>query len=184
MVLSPKEFYKDIDDSDPLDDEIVNDALYSVDDDGYYELDEAQEDKPICVLPKEELLRYADDYYREDTSETQALERYLEKNAKILQPPASLGYVNTARDLVDEYVVAVNMDFGFESMDIDALLRLVDMPDNDRDCKKFLEGLIPLVNDVHNNTRMWVNRGYTPHELSILMGGPKPENLKFFTEPL
>ena len=182
FVEGPKDFYDDVVSSDPLDDEIIHEAVLVVDEEDYYILDEAQKDKPLCVLPKEELLKYAEDFYYEETPEVKALEEYLKKNATIVQPPVSTGCVNTARDLVEEYVLDVHLDIELDSTNIDALLRLVEPPEDEKEEVEFLRKLLPLAMEVHNNTRMWVNRGYTPKELGILMGRPSPEDIRAFAE--
>ena len=121
-IISPGDYYDDVDDLGPLDDEIVNESLFVVDNQDYYQLDEKQIGKPLCVLPKEELLKFADDCYREETPATLALEKFLEENVKISQPPASTGCVNTAKDLVDEYVLGLTIDTDFDSPGINDLL--------------------------------------------------------------
>ena len=182
-IINPNDYYDDINDVGPLDEEIVNESLFAVDEEDYYELDEAQAGKPLCVLPNDELLKFADDFYREDTSETRALEDFLEKNVKILQPPASSGCVNTAKDLVDEYILGLTVETGFDSTGIDDLLRLADLPEDEDEFERLMAKIIPLANEVHNSTRMWANRGYTPNELGMLMGA-KTRDLRFFVEPL
>lgn len=183
-IISPGDYYDDAGDLGPLDDEIVNESLFAVDEEDYYELGEAQMGKPLCVLPKEELLKFADDFYREETPETLVLEKFLEENIKILQPPASTGCVNTAKDLVDEYVLGLTIDTEFDSSGINGLLRLADLPEDEDEYMELMRKIVPLANDVHNSTRMWANRGYTPKELGLLTGGPKPENIRCFVEPL
>lgn len=183
-IINPSDYYDGCDKLGALDQEIVNESLFAVDEEDYYDLCDAQEGKPVCVLPKDELLKYSDDFYREENADTLALEEFLEKNVKILQPPDSLGCTNTAKDMVDDYILGLTIDTSFEDLGIDDLLRLAKMPEDEEECRVVITKLIPLVSAVHNSTRMWANRGYTPTELGLLLGGPKPENLKTFVESL
>ncbi len=167
-ILSPSEFYDDVDDPDPLSEEIVDESLCEVDDDYYYELDEIQQGKPFYIPPKEELLKYADDSYIEETAEFLALKNFLESKAKIIQPKNS-NERNTAYDAVSDYVNFLRYDVDSGELEIEWLLRLVEMPENEEDFDDFLEKITTYATKLHNNTRMWANRGFTPKELCFLM---------------
>ncbi|MBQ3445339.1 hypothetical protein IJG29_01250 [Candidatus Saccharibacteria bacterium] len=78
----------------------------------------------------------------------------------------------------------IHIDTAFDSLYIDILLRLTEPPKSKEEQEKFLKGLLPLATEMHNNTRMWANRGYTPKELVCLTGGVRPENIGFFDEEL
>lgn len=172
-IISPAKYYENLENLTLFDDEIIQDSLYSVDDECYYELDEAQENKPICVLPKDELLKYADESYREETPEALALEKYLEQNVKILQPPSKYNVVNTARDLVNDYILGSAINTGFDNFDLDFLLNFIEIPEDEEERTKLLNDLGLLITEVYNNTRMWANRGYTPKEMAELFGSRK-----------
>ena len=183
-IVSRCEFYDDAPDEDPFDDDIVNEAIVCIDEDDYYSIDEQQMGKPLCVLPKESLLKYADDSYREDTPATEALERYIEEYAEIIQPTRGHHCVNTARDVVDDFVFTLHIDLDNESMHIDDLLRLVVLPEDDEEFEKFMHGLLPLAVEVANTTRRWSNRGYTPRELAGLLGDNRPRSINIIDEEL
>ena len=175
-IVNPADFYDDVEKCEALDWEIVESSLLDMDDEEYYDLVMAQKEKPICVLSKEDLLEYVDDWYFEETSEVRALEKYLEENARIIQPEDSR-CANTARDAVEEYVFGLRIETDLGSSNIDALFRLVEFPENEGE---FLEAITPLMQEVHNSTRMWANRGYTPYEMEELLGevgAKKPDKI-------
>ena len=170
-IINPSDFFEDREDLDKLDWEIAHESLFCVDEGEYYDLCDAQEGKPICVLSKQELLKYADDFYKEETAENKALEKFLEENVEILQPPASSGCINTAKDLVDEYILGLKIETDLTRIGIEDLLRLAILPEDEEKYNRLMDELLPLAIDARNGTRIWANRGYTPTELAMLIGG-------------
>lgn len=72
-ILSEDELYIDGKKSEPMERTLVHESLCLCGFDEYYELEEEQYGKPLCILPKDELLRYTDDSYIPDTPQTRAM---------------------------------------------------------------------------------------------------------------
>ncbi|SEO30491.1 YecA family protein [Paenibacillus sp. OV219] len=120
--------------------------------DDYEEFLESVKDRPYYIPPKEELLRYAENDYFEMTPQLEALKSYI---------MLKLGKVERmAEALTDDIQLACSMEEPLSVIMEEFELRKI------RLSKKQAEEIMPLIIQVHNTTRMWSNRGFTPDELS------------------
>ncbi|AZN39182.1 YecA family protein [Paenibacillus albus] len=120
--------------------------------DDYEAFLESVKDKPYYIPPQEMLLRYADIDYFEMTPQLEALKSYI---------MLKLGKVERlAEALVDDIQLACSMEEPLGVVMEEFELRKI------RLSKKQLDEIMPLIIQVHNTTRMWSIRGFTPDELS------------------
>jgi Plasmid pRiA4b ORF-3-like protein/SEC-C motif len=109
--------------------------------------------KPFYVPAKEELLRYADDFYYEKTS-------HQEKLANMLAKDFFGGSTLMIRDVIDELVGQLQIvHVNFQGVVRDFLARF-DFKD-----MKQLNEYANAITMIANSTRIWENRGHTPDEL-------------------
>lgn len=162
-ILGAEHYYENAPVSAPIDREIVAEWLYCVDENDYYDLLDKQAGKPFAVLPKEEFLKYTDEYYYPVTPEVKAMEAYLEEHLD----KAKLGKYVQPSDVLDDLILHVFMD---EEMDF--ILGELDRSGvcfrSKKDAEDFMKVYVPL----NNSTRKQVNRGYSPNELARIMGTP------------
>ena len=157
-ILAKDELYRDAPQEEPEEREIVHESLVEFDFEEYYEMAESQYGKPLFVPSKNELLEYCDDLYVPHTPQTDALEKFFRIKLKKDR--------EQAWDLVGEcFIVIVCGD--------DPLTEILD--DFERMgvimTESQLEEFLGLFNDMHNNTNMPRNRGFTPNELHKSIGG-------------
>lgn len=110
--------------------------------------------KPFYVPAKEELLRYVDDLYYEQTS-------HQEKLGKMLAKDFFGGSTIMIKDEIDELVGQLQgVNVNFQGVVRDFLGRF--------ECKdmKQMNEYMHVITMIANSTRIWENRGHTPHELA------------------
>ena len=110
--------------------------------------------KPFYIPTKEELLRYTDDLYYEQTS-------HQEKLGKMLAKDFFGGSTLMIKDEIDELVgqlQVVNTDFQGVVREFLGRFEFDDM----EQLNEYMQAITMIV----NNTRIWENRGHTPHELA------------------
>ena len=110
--------------------------------------------KPFYVPAKEELLRYADDFYYEKTS-------HQEKLANMLAKDFFGGSTLMIKDEIDELVgqlQVVQADFQGVVREFLGRFEFKDM--------KQLNEYMHAITMIANTTRIWENRGHTPDELA------------------
>lgn len=140
--------------SAPLDRELVEESLYAIDSDDYREVAAQQKGKPYYIPPKEELLKYADDGYFEQTRQSRALRDFLRHRHGMTKAKAV--------EFVEELQLFASdgeMDFQFV---MDDMTRMGLKFQNDEELSDFVK----LYADLSNHSRMPINRGYTPEELT------------------
>ncbi|SFT22162.1 YecA family protein [Paenibacillus sp. BC26] len=131
---------------------LFSDSLDGEDLDDYEAFLENVKDKPYYIPAKEELLLYADIDYFEKTPQLEALKTYIMQD---------LGKVEKlAEALVDDIQLACAMEEPLSVIMEEFDQRKIRLN------KKQLKEVAPLIINVHNHTRMWSNRGFTPDELS------------------
>ena len=164
-ICSPDEFYEDAKDLTPLDDELLHISFLEMEDyDDYYETVESQHDKPYYIPEKDELLKYADDFYVCRGKQLDDLVDFLEENAKTFNPQMSM------REVAEEYMFSIHIQARPEP-EIDSLLHYLLPPSSRKEATDFLEKLLPYIIKLTSNTRLLVNRGYTPAEMAEINGG-------------
>lgn len=149
-IVSPDEAYSNVPSITPMRREIVNKMLvYYNDYGGYYYVRSHQADKDFYVPAKDELLKYAQKEYYEENQYTDALALLLEKKL----------HANDWQRKLLEIVLNLRLD----NFDIQAFIDTIgqEFPNFE-----ITQQAIDIYTNLHNNTRLMVNRGYTPAELS------------------
>lgn len=139
--------------SDPMERELIAEYLYAISLEDYFDLCEEQRGKPWCILPREEFLRYADDAYYPDSPQRTAMLQFLRTIEKYM-PNC------TAEEALLEVQDQIEMGISLGNI-VDDLNRLCAYKLKERALRDFL----PLYVELHNNSRLTENRGYTPVEL-------------------
>lgn len=133
--------------------------IYYLFEDRYKELIAKQKDKPYYIPAKNELLKYAELSYWEKPAEYQELETYIQMNyfsnnesmsenlANEIFEHIQMGHINEAMKIFEHYEIIFNDE-------------------------KESGSVLYIIQRLHNNTRMKVNNGYTPLELSEITGTP------------
>lgn len=98
IIAGEEDIYDDIEEpTPPMKREIISEYLYAVDDfESYEELKADQEGKPFYIPEKEELLKYQDDGYVEETKELLALRVFLRDKMKLKRADDVLGDLTLA----------------------------------------------------------------------------------------
>lgn len=166
-ILAKDELFLDAPEEEPIDREIVHESLVDVDLDEYYNVIDHQYGKPLYIPSKQELLNYKDNLYIADTPQVRAMEHFFRTRLKM--------DAKKAEDMVGECVLIITCaDNPFDEIFEDLERMKINMTKNQ------IEEFISLYSDLHNNTRLPRNRGFTPTELSRQNGGHKmPESISF-----
>ncbi|GAA0114729.1 SEC-C metal-binding domain-containing protein [Clostridium senegalense] len=135
------------------DERVIHQALL-VNEGEYETLQELREGKEYKILPKEELLKYADEDYVELTEEHIKLKKFLNEMC-----------VDT--EIAQETFEDICMGLVDSDFDIQRVLFELDRRKIEIKSKKQLEEIVKLVANVSNNSRKWSNKGFTPKELSL-----------------
>ncbi|MGN1415212.1 MAG: YecA family protein, partial [Oscillospiraceae bacterium] len=166
-ILAKDELFLDAPEEDPIDREIVHESLVDIDIDEYYNMVESQYNKPLNILSKQELLNYKKDLYIADTPQVRAMEHFFRTRLKM--------NTEKAKDMVSECTLIITCD----DRPFDAMMETLERM-NINMTKYQLDEFIKLFSDLHNNTRLPRNRGFTPNELAQRYGGLKmPQSISF-----
>lgn len=150
-ILGQEELYDDMPVSKPFERELVHESL--LDFDIYYEMADAKCDKPYYVPPKDELLKYEDDFYEEKTPQYNAMAEFVHENIEHRSE-----YVD---DLMSDILFIVTSDDSSPEAALRFLKKFnVKINLSERQYKEFVKLYI----DLHNNTRNPYNNGFTPAE--------------------
>lgn len=118
--------------------------------------------KPFYIPEKEELLRYKDEFYYEET-------KYHRELIKILERVEGLES-RLIQELVDDFVWKIKvMNYKFNIIMREFLNQFVFENVNQ------VNEITRVIFSIANTTRLWDNRGYTPKELTDLS---KPKQTK------
>lgn len=166
-ILSKNELYLDAPDEEPIDREIVHESLVDIDFDEYYKLVKNQHGKPLFIPAKQELLNYKDEFYIADTPQVRAMENFFRTRLKM--------NIEKAEDMVDECLLTITCgDNPFNEIFAELERMKISFTE------KQLDEFVALFSDLHNNTRLPQNRGFTPKELSIRREGKQiPKSISF-----
>lgn len=162
IIAGEEDIYIDVETpTPPLKREVIAEYLYAVDDfESYEELKDKQEDKPFYIPEKEEILKYKDEYYFEETKEYQALSSLLKDEIKM----------NRADDVLSDLICNARLEY----VDTDKIMWTVerlagrDAFHSTEEIKKFFRCYA----NMYNHLRLMSNRGYTPAEMRERIGGP------------
>lgn len=155
-----------------LDNDIVNNRLLKRNTSPYKYIKQGQEDKPIYIPSQSELFKYKNEKYLDDTTILKPLTNFLSKHAMIFN-----GYI-PAKEFVREFALNMKGDIDISS-EVESLLRSVTHIQGYNE-ETFLQKLVGLVQDLHNQSRLWANNGYTPEELREMGGGINLGNIRIF----
>lgn len=109
--------------------------------------------KPFYVPPKNELLKYKDEFYFEKTKQYNALLRYVTKHF-------TGGSRSRAIDICEEIYLMCQQEFAMKDV-LESFNRMGVVFESEEQ----LGLILNLVTDLANHTRLWVNNGHTPKEL-------------------
>lgn len=168
-IAGAEDIYDDVKEpTPPMKREIVAEYLYALDGfESYLELKEEQADKPYYIPEKDELLKYQDDFYSEETKEFLDLGAYLRNVLKLKR----------ADDVLSDLQLGARCGNSEPQMIISDVERLAG-----RGCFHSLEQLNEFFQyyfAMYNSTRVPSNRGFTPNEIQERMGGERPSSLEF-----
>lgn len=121
--------------------------------------------KPFYVPWKSELLKYKDDFYYEKTKEFKKLLQYVTKNI-------TEGNKYKAEEICEDIQLTCQDDFMPQHIFNEFDRRNITLKD-----EKQVREVLDLVMNLANNTRIWANNGYTPHEMFEKFEKPHFRNL-------
>lgn len=134
---------------------IIIEYLLVIDINDYYELKHLRKGKPLYVPPKDELLKYEDDYYYEKTPQALAMQDFFKKNCRL-----------NDRE-IEDIMIEIRSELTFFDSSIDHIFDI-----NERYgivfTKSMAEEFIEKYYLWNNNIRMPANKGHTPVELCKL----------------
>lgn len=122
------------------------------------ELLELSRNKPYYIPPKTEFLRYADNLYTPSTLQFEKLKTYVSKH--IVRDR------ELAETVADNIQLASSMEAPLDELLDEFLFLDIELSEQQ------IDGLLPLLVELRNNTRLWTNRGYTPVEMRSLFTPP------------
>lgn len=166
-ILSKNELYLDAPEEEPIDREIVHVSLVDIDFDGYYNMVENQHGKPLFIPTKQELLNYKDDFYIANTPQVKAMENFFRTGLKM--------NAKKAENMIIECLLTITCaDNPLNDIAVELERRKIRMT------IKQLDEFAELFSELHNNTRLPRNRGFTPQELVNREGGLQmPKSISF-----
>lgn len=124
------------------------------DDSSLITLVELQEDKPFYIPDKDELLKYKDEFYFEKSKEYRDLENYIKSNIESDE--------DTLEEICEDIHIWCEDDIALLEDVLYAFERRGIVFKDD----KQITGLISLVTQLANNTRLREHRGHTPEEIA------------------
>ena len=157
VIWSEEEVYDENADDAPLFDKllIAEYVLTFGDPEDYERLKFEQGDRPFYVPEKDELLKYADEFYSERTKQVIALEDYLKDD---------LGLTNY-KGIVDDFSGMLVIDDDEPDRVISELKRMGYPKFKEFSSKEQAYKFFMLYTNLRNHTRKHTHRGHTPFEL-------------------
>lgn len=150
-ILSDDEIFENGTESKPMQRKLIGEWLIE-DYDDLEVMMFLQEGKPYYVPAKEELLKYADDFYYEETPQTKAVFDFFVNEMGMDKKKAD--------DMVCETISTMCISLGEAEAPFDDFARM-----KIYFTKKQAEKFLNLFVDLYNNQRHPFNRGYTPSEM-------------------
>jgi len=156
MCLSRQQpFYED-------DDFIVN---HYFDEENLYEMDlilENADDMTHYIPDREDILKYSDDTYIEMTPQLEKLRSFIINNMDVSD--------ELAADIVDDIEVACSMECSLQDIVYEFERRKIFFKSTEQ-----FDLIAPLLEDMYNNVRTWINLGHTNEEMSDITGRTSPK---------
>ena len=166
-ILAEDEIYTDGRPVEPIDRELIHEALVISGFEGYDEVLEAQQGKPLYIPDMKDLLKYADEEYYEETSATKALRQFFQT---VLHRSRK-----DAEELLLETILVVRCEGSNPIQAVFDDLERMQIPMTLKEAQQ-LGGLIK---DLNNTTRVPYDRGFTPEELHQREGNGRPRSIIF-----
>lgn len=166
-ILAEDEIYTDGRPVEPIDRELIHEALVISGFEGYDEVLAAQQGKPLYIPDISDLLKYADEEYYEETSATKALRQFFQT---VLHRSRK-----DAEELLLETILVVRCEGSNPIQAVFDDLERMQIPMTLKEAQQ-LGGLIK---DLNNTTRVPYNRGFTPEELHQREGDGRPRSIIF-----
>ena len=166
-ILAEDEIYTDGRPVEPIDRELIHEALVISGFEGYDEVLAAQQGKPLYIPDMKNLLKYADEEYYEETSATKALRQFFQT---VLHRSRK-----DAEELLLETILVVRCEGSNPIQAVFDDLERMQIPMTLKEAQQ-LGGLIK---DLNNTTRVPYNRGFTPEELHQREGNGSPRSIIF-----
>lgn len=155
-ILGMNELYTQVPDGFPMEREIILRSLLEYGYDDYYDLSQKQNGKKLYVPKKADLFKYCDAFYVEETPQARAVADFVKAEFK-LSP-------TEVRNLMSDIVMSIRY---FDNNGMDNAFNCLEFMNlsfsDDQRLKEFIE----LYQNLHNNTRIPANRGFTPAELYV-----------------
>lgn len=107
-IVRPEVFHGDAAPSQPMDQELVAEHLYTVGEEDYYKLEAAQEGKPWYLPDREDFLAYADSSYTKKTPQLLELADALQRTQRKLHCPPM--------EIAEEIEMYLRMDSSLQSI--------------------------------------------------------------------
>jgi hypothetical protein len=179
FILGLEDLYLNEKTEKDIEREIVHEDLVDFDLDYYYHVAEGQQGKPYHVPLKKELLRYSEPFYEEETEHTRAMLRFIKNELKY--EDGSAPDDETAEGVLSDFIVIIRAS-GPEPLetlkDIMYVIERMKLAfENEGKAHEFIK----LYNNFYNNTRLPINRGHTPGEISEIekLEGGIPKTVQF-----
>ena len=156
-IVGEDEFYDDVDETPPIKRDIV--AEYLLQDDYfecYYMTKEGQAGKPYYIPDKNQLLKYEDEYYHEKTLSFISLRAFFRNQPELTKEKAD--------ELSNDIYLLANPLEG----KIDHVVNMLEKLNMFSFNKFTLNEFYALCSDMYKDTRLHINCGHTPNELSKL----------------
>lgn len=157
FILSEDEVYdEDALDCDLFDKLLIAEYLVIFNDPNDYEnLVYEQDDRPFYVPEKDELLKYAGQFYYEKNKYAYVLENFIRDNLKLTE----------YKDIVEDYAAMLRID-DISTYDVIEELRRMGKPKfKNFASKEQAQNFFMLYSNFRNHTRKHTHRGHTPSEL-------------------
>ena len=160
-LYSGRHFYIDViysgEDDSIINREIIAEYLTITDAEKYFEFCDEQEKYDYYIPPKTELLKYADEFYAEDSDEKQ-------KFIKFLSNDMGFNFM-LVQDILDDLSCMLQIDDSDPNEALDRITKLSHGKFNDFKNQEQAMKYGELYADLRNNTRQHKYRGHTPKEV-------------------
>lgn len=156
-VLGEDEFFDDVENTPPIERDVISEYLLIVDEDDYYEMKKKQSGKPYYIPDKKQFLKYEVEDYHEKTLSFISFRAFIRNIPDITKETA---------DEITEDIYLTSRVNGPDTED--ALYHITRRNENMFSQSKMPE-FISLLNDMYNETRLHANRGFTPREIIQIM---------------
>ena len=153
LIMGEDELYSDVEKGEPMDRLLIHESLILFGYDDFYEMAQAQGNKPYYIPPKKELLKYENERYYEKTVQTDAMQRFLEKDMKL------------SKEKVDELMFELHLTLCGLNFSLNQAVDVMDRHEVRFDTKSRAEKFATLYVEWSNHTRIPANRGYSPNGL-------------------